>query len=114
MTNAFLKGLDGFQYNEINSTHNKGKSAVEERFMRTLKNEIFQHITTVPKNVYIDKQHDIVDRYNNTSYRTIKMNSVNVKFDIYIDFDAEHDVINGRKGEEIIGMFYEKELQKTS
>lgn len=64
--------------------------------------------------MYIDKQHDIVDRYNNTSYRTTKMNSVNVKFDTYIDFDAEHDVINDLKGEEIIAMFYEKELQRTS
>lgn len=42
------------------------------------------------------------------------MNSVNVKFDTYIDFDAEHDVINDLKGEEIIAMFYEKELQRTS
>ena len=36
------------------STYNKGKSVVAERFIRTLKNKIFKHMTTVSKNVYFD------------------------------------------------------------
>ena len=37
------------------STRNEGKSAVAEKFIRTLKNKIYKHITTELKNVYIDK-----------------------------------------------------------
>ena len=39
---------------EMYSTYNKGKSVVAERFIRTLKNKIFKHMTTISKNVYID------------------------------------------------------------
>ena len=34
---------------EIYSTYKKGKSVVAERFVRTLKNNIFKHITAVSK-----------------------------------------------------------------
>ena len=37
------------------STHNIGKSVVAERFIRTLKNKIYKHMTTALKNVYTDK-----------------------------------------------------------
>ena len=37
------------------STHNTGKSVDAERFIRTLKNKIYKHMTTVLKNVYTDK-----------------------------------------------------------
>ena len=40
------------------STYNEVKSVVSERFIRTLKNKIFKHITFVSKNVYIDKLDD--------------------------------------------------------
>ena len=36
---------------EMYSTHNKGNSVVAERFIRTLRNKIFKHMTTVSKNV---------------------------------------------------------------
>ena len=36
------------------SIHNKGKSVVAERFIRTLKNKIYKHMTAVSKNVYFD------------------------------------------------------------
>ena len=36
------------------STYNEGKSFVAERFIRTLKNKIFKHKTTISKNFYID------------------------------------------------------------
>ena len=34
------------------STHNEGKSVVAERFIKTLKNKIYKHMTTIGKNVY--------------------------------------------------------------
>ena len=37
------------------STHNKGKSVVPERFIRTLKNKIYKYVTSISENVYIDK-----------------------------------------------------------
>ena len=47
------------------STHNEGKSVVAERFIRTLKSKIYKYMTSISKNVYIDKLDDIVDEYNN-------------------------------------------------
>ena len=114
----------------------------------------------VSKNVYIDKPYDIINEYNNTYHRTIKMKPIEVKDNTYIDsIDEVNDkypkfnvddhvriskcknispkgytpnwpeevfvvkeakntdpstyVINDLNGEEIIGWFYEKELQKT-
>ena len=55
------------------STHNEGKSVVARRFSRTIKNKIYEYMTSISKNVYIDKLDDIVDEYNNTYHRTIKM-----------------------------------------
>ena len=46
-------------------------------------------MTSVPKNVYIDKLDDIVNEYNNTYHRTIKMKPVDVKDNTYIDFKKE-------------------------
>ena len=70
---------------EMYSTHNEGKSVVAERFIRTLKNKIYKHMTAVSKNVYIDKLDDIVNEYNNTYHRTIKMKPIEVKDNTYID-----------------------------
>ena len=111
--------------------------------------------------MYIDKLNDIVNEYNNTYHRTIKMKPVGAKDDTYIDSskevndkDSKFQVgdhvriskyknifakgytlncseevfaisktkntapwtysINDLNGEEIIGTFYEKELQKTN
>ena len=54
------------------------KSIVVERFIRTLKNKIFRHVTAISKNVYFDVLDDIVNKYNNTVYRTIKMKPIDV------------------------------------
>ena len=43
------------------STHNEEKSVVAERFIRTLKNKIYKYMTSISKNLYIDKLNDIVD-----------------------------------------------------
>ena len=48
------------------STHNGEKSVVTERFIRTLKNRIYEHMINVSKNVYIVTLNDIVNEYNNT------------------------------------------------
>ena len=63
---------------EMYSTYNEGKSAFAERFIRTLKNKIFKHMTDISKTIYFDVLDDIVDKYNNTVHRTINssMNSV--------------------------------------
>ena len=68
------------------SIHNKRKSVVAERFIRTIKKEIYKYMTSVSKNVYIDKLDYTVDEYNNTYHRTIKMKPIDVKDNTYIDF----------------------------
>ena len=157
--NIFKKWL---QDNDIvmYSTNNKGKSVVAERFIRTLGNKIYKYMTSLSKNVYIDKLDDIVKDYNNTYHASIKVKPVDVKDNTYIDFKKDVNdknakfevgdhvriskykniftkgympnwseeifivkkientvpwtyVINDLNGEEIIGTFYENELQKT-
>ena len=146
---------------EMYSTNNEGKSVIAERFMKTVKNEIYKYMTAISKNVYTDKLDDIVKESNNTNHTTIKMKPIDVKDNMYIDFKKEINnkdpkfkvgdcvrisknknifakgympnwseeiftikkvkntvpwtcVINDLNGEEIIGTFYEKELQKTN
>ena len=67
------------------SIHNKGKSVVAERFIRTLKNKIYKYITSISKHVYI------VNKYKNAYHRTIKMKPVDVKLNMYIDFNKENN-----------------------
>ena len=43
-------------------------------------------MSSVQKNVYIDKLDDMVDEYNNTYHRTIQMKPVDAKDNTYIDF----------------------------
>ena len=143
------------------STHNEGISVVAESFIRTLKSKIYKHMTSISKNVYIDKSDDIVNEYNNAYHTTIKMKPMDVKDNTYINTNKETNdkdpkfkvgdrvkiskyknifakaytpnwseevfvikkvkntvpwsyVINDLNGEEIMGTFYEKELQKTN
>ena len=71
------------------STNNEGKSVVAERFIRTLKRKIYKYMTSISKNVYIDKLDDIVDEYNNIYHTTIKMKPIGVKDNTYINTDKE-------------------------
>ena len=143
------------------SANNEGKSVVAERFIRTLKNKIYNYMTSISKNVYIDKLNDIVKEDNNTYHTSIKMKPVDVKDNADSDVKKEINdkypkfkisdhvriskyknifakgympnwseeifvikkiknavpwtyVINDLNGEEIIGTFYEKELQKIN
>ena len=145
---------------EMYSIHNEGKS-VAERFIRTLRTKIYKYMTSISRNVYIDKLDDIVNKCNNTYHRKNKIETVDVTHNAYIDSNKEVNdkdrkfkvvdhvriskykstfskgytanwsqkvfvikevkntfpwtyVINYLKDEEIIGTFYEKELQKTN
>ena len=118
-------------------------------------------MTAISENVYFDVLDDIVDEYNHTHHRTIKMKPIDVKSDSYAEYNEESNekgpkfkvsdhvrisnfknvfakgytpnwseeffcckkiknsvpwthVISDLNGEEIIGSFYEKELQKTN
>ena len=46
-------------------------------------------MTSISKNVYIDKLDNIVNKCNNTYHRTIKMKPVDVKSNTYIDSSKE-------------------------
>ena len=142
------------------STYNEGKSVVAERFIRTLKNKLYKHITVTGKNVYYDALDDIRNEYNNTKHSTIKIKPKDVGYNskrVYIDEHNQKDsrfkvgdrvrickfkdifakgytpnwsreifIINkisdavpytynlkDLNDEEIIGSFYDRELQKT-
>ena len=146
---------------EMYSIHSEGNSVVGERFIRTLKNKTYKHMTAISKNVYFDVLNDIVDKYNDTYDKTIKMKPIDVKSDSFAEYNEECNekdpkfkvgdhirismyknifaegyppnlskkihalekikntvpwiyVISDLNGEEIIGNFYEKELQKTN
>ena len=60
------------------STYNEGKSVVAERFIRTLKNKLYKHMTATAKNVYYDVLDDVVNEYSNTTHNTIKMKAIDV------------------------------------
>ena len=71
------------------STNNKGKSVAAERFIRTTKNKTYKYMTSISKNVYIDKLDNIVKKYNNTYHKSIKIKAVDVKNNTYINFKTE-------------------------
>ena len=73
----------------MQSTCNEGKSAIVERFIRTLKNKIFKHMIAVSKNFYFDVLDDSVNKYNNTIHRTIKIKSIDVTSDSQAEY-SEH------------------------
>ena len=78
------------------STFNEGKSVVAERFIRTLKNKLYKHMTAFDKNVYYDVLDNIVNEYNNTKHNTLKMKPKDIKDSnkrVYID---EHNEKSAR------------------
>ena len=70
---------------KIYSPHNEGKSVVAEKLIRTLKNKIYECMTSVSENVYICKLDSTLKKYNNTCLRTIKMKHVDVKWSTYFE-----------------------------
>ena len=69
------------------STYNEGKSVVAEKFIKTLKNKIYKHITAVLKD--FDVLDVIVDEYDNTFHKTIKIKPIDIKFDSYSVYNVE-------------------------
>ena len=67
------------------SKFNEGKFVVAERLIRTLKNKM----TTISKNVYVDVLNDIVNKYNYTVPRTIKIKPIDVTNDSYAKYNEE-------------------------
>ena len=74
---------------EMYSTFNEGKSVVAERFIKTLKNKIYKHMTTIGKNVYFNDLDDIVKKYNNTVHSSIKMKPKGVTDDSFVEYSEE-------------------------
>ena len=48
-------------------------------------------MTSISKIAHIDKLDDIVNKVNNTYHRTIKIKPVDVKPNMYIDFNKENN-----------------------
>ena len=73
---------------EMYSAYNEGKSVDAERFIRTLKNKIFQHMTAFSNNVYSDAIDDVVNKYN-TVQRTIKMKPIDIISDCFGEYNEK-------------------------
>ena len=58
----------------------------------SIKEQIYKHIASVSKNVYINKLDDLVNKYNNTYHSTIKIKPVDVKSSMFIDFDKKNNM----------------------
>ena len=71
------------------STNNEGKSVVAERFITTITNKVYKHMTAISKNVYLNILNDIVDEYNNAYHRTIKMKPIDAKSDSFGENNEE-------------------------
>ena len=86
--NVFKKCLKDNKI-EMYSTCNERNSVVAERFMRTLKNKIYKHMTAISKNIYFDVLDDIVDKYNNKYHKTIQMKPIDVGDDSFAKYNEE-------------------------
>ena len=82
-----FKGFLKLSNIEMYSTYNEGKSVVAEWFIKTLKSNIFKHMMAVSKNVYFDVLYDIVNKYNNTVHKTIKMKPIDITNDSYAEYN---------------------------
>ena len=83
----FLKNND----TEMYSTPNEGKSVFAERFIRTLENKIYKHMTTVGKNIHFNVLDDIVDKYNNPWHSSIKMKPKDVTDSSFAEYSEDFD-----------------------
>ena len=79
---SFKKWLED-NVTEMHSTHSQAKSFVVEKFIKTLKNKNYKHMTAVSKKFYIDKLDDTVNEHNNTYHRKIKIKHIELKDNIY-------------------------------
>ena len=75
---------------EMYSTHNEGKSAIAEKFIRILRNKIYKYMILISKNMYINKLDNLVNEYKNTYHSTNKMKPADIKSSTYTDFDQKN------------------------
>ena len=71
------------------STYNEGNSVIAKRVIRTLQNKIYKHMAAISKSVYFDVLNDIVDEYNNTYHKTIKMKPTDVKSNSFAEYNEK-------------------------
>ena len=71
------------------STYNEGKSVVAERFIKTLKNKMYKHMTYIGKNVYSNVLDDIVIKYNSTVHSSLKIKPKDVTDDSFVEYNEE-------------------------
>ena len=96
---------------EMHSTHNDGKSAIAERFIGTLKKNVYKYVTSILKNVYIHKLNDIDYKYKNPCHRTIKMKPADVKPSTYVDASKEINIEDPKfKIGDIVGISKDKNI----
>ena len=76
------------------STHNEGKYVAAERLIRRLKTKMCKYMTSVSKNVYLEKLDVIANKDNNTYLSTIKTKPSNAKSTARIDFNKENNKEN--------------------
>ena len=62
-----------------------------ERFIGTLKNNIYKYMTSVSKNVNIDELNEIVNKYKYIYHCRIKIKPIEVKSSTYINFKKENN-----------------------
>ena len=75
---------------EMYLTRKERKSFTAERFIRTLRNKTYNHVTAASKNVRIERLDERFDKCNN-AYKTIKMKPVHVSSGRYIEYGVEHN-----------------------
>ena len=73
------------------STHYEGNVVVAEIFIRALKNKMYKHMTANSEKVYFNVLNYIVDKYNNTYHKTIRMKPIDVKSDSFVEYNEESD-----------------------
>ena len=87
--NNYFKDFLKINNIEMQSSYNERKSVVAGRFIRTLKNKIFKHMTAISKNVYFDVLDDNVNKYNNTVHKTIRMKPIDITDDSYAEYNED-------------------------
>ena len=70
---------------EMYSTHNEKKIFFCLKIYQNLQNKMYKYLTSISKNVYINKLDNIVNKHNNTYHKTIKMKPIK-KFFFYKKF----------------------------
>ena len=66
------------------SNYIKGKAVVVERFVRTLKKNIYKYLTSISKNMCTDKLGDMLNKYCNTYHSAINMKPADVTWSTFL------------------------------